>query len=190
MNEKRTEKGVEMMAAAPVPGTSGNLEEAFRAHHARVFRAAYRVTGSEADAEDVLQTVFLRLVRQGRAMESIASLENYLCRAAVNAALDLVRNRKAAAIPLEVVAAVVPDNPTLRPDRRQAAGELRQFLRRAVAALSPKAAEMFTLRYFEGYGNIEIAEITGSTQNEVAVTLHRTRNRLQEEIRSYMGDKS
>ncbi|MFP3942206.1 MAG: RNA polymerase sigma factor, partial [Thermoanaerobaculia bacterium] len=41
------------------------LEEVFRAHAADVLRAAYRVTGSLSDAEDVLQTVFLRLTRQG-----------------------------------------------------------------------------------------------------------------------------
>jgi DNA-directed RNA polymerase specialized sigma24 family protein len=39
------------------------LERAFRAHHPLVFRTAYRITGNVADAEDVLQTVFLRLAR-------------------------------------------------------------------------------------------------------------------------------
>ena len=41
------------------------LERLYREHHARVFRAAYRVTGDATDAEDVLQTVFLRLARRG-----------------------------------------------------------------------------------------------------------------------------
>ena len=42
------------------------IENIFRTHHDRVFRAAYRVTGNTSDAEDVLQTVFLRLLRHGR----------------------------------------------------------------------------------------------------------------------------
>ena len=41
----------------------GELETLFLSHHARVFRTAHRITGSPADAEDVLQTVFLRLIK-------------------------------------------------------------------------------------------------------------------------------
>lgn len=41
-----------------------SLEELFRAHHEQIFRAAYRITNSATDAEDVLQTIFLRLVRR------------------------------------------------------------------------------------------------------------------------------
>src|SRR3989442_4701249 len=71
-----------------------NLEMLFREHHDRVFRTAHRVTGSAADAEDVLQTVFLRVAR---GQESIGSAENpqaYFARAAINASLDLLRSRK------------------------------------------------------------------------------------------------
>jgi len=42
---------------------AGELETLFQTHHGRVFRTAQRITGSAADAEDVLQTVFLRLVK-------------------------------------------------------------------------------------------------------------------------------
>jgi RNA polymerase sigma-70 factor (ECF subfamily) len=166
------------------------LEEAFAAYHARVFRTAWRVTGSAADAEDVLQTVFLRLLRQGRDPASIGNLENYLSRAAVNAALDLVRSRIAAAVPLEEVEPVLADRPHLRPDRRQDAAELRDALRGAIARLSPKAAEIFVLRYFEGYGNSEIARLLQTSESDVAVTLHRSRSRLQQDIRSYIGEQS
>ena len=69
------------------------LETLFRAHHDRVFRAAHRITGSSADAEDVLQTVFLRLVRGGATYDLSANPEAYLSRAAINASLDLMRSR-------------------------------------------------------------------------------------------------
>src|SRR5439155_1851084 len=71
-----------------------SLEVLFREHHDRVFRTAHRVTGSAADAEDVLQTVFLRVAR---GQESIGFAENpqaYFARAAINASLDLLRSRK------------------------------------------------------------------------------------------------
>ena len=67
-----------------------DLEELFLAHKDRVFRAAYRVTGSASDAEDVLQTVFLRLMRHTPGAE-ISNPGSYLHRSAVNAALDLLR---------------------------------------------------------------------------------------------------
>src|SRR5258708_38477616 len=82
------------------------LERIFTEHKDLVFRAAYRVTGNAGDAEDVLQVVFLRLLRQERPPE-ITHMRAYLHRAAVNAALDLIRLRKAAKIPLEDEAATI-----------------------------------------------------------------------------------
>src|SRR5690349_8480293 len=69
------------------PGDPG-LEQIFLEHKELVFRAAYRVTGNASDAEDVLQTVFLRLARLEKFPE-IANLAGYLHRSAVNASLDL-----------------------------------------------------------------------------------------------------
>src|SRR4029077_5118889 len=63
----------------------GEVERAFRAHHGLVFRAAYRITGNAADAEDVLQTVFLRLARRGANSDAVENDESYLRRAAINA---------------------------------------------------------------------------------------------------------
>src|SRR5258708_34035829 len=69
------------------------LEEVFRAHQACVLKAAYRVTGSMADAEDVSQSVFLRLARGTVEQSRISNMQSYLQRSAVNAALDLIRAR-------------------------------------------------------------------------------------------------
>ena len=136
-----------------------------------VFRTAYRITGNAADAEDVLQTVFLRLVRGN---PEIQNPESYLRRSAVNAALDMVRARH--------------DSDTLEPERMAASGsctelrELRDQLRRELAKLPPRNAEMFAMRFFEGYTNPEIAKLLGISQVVVAVTLHRTRRKLQKEM--------
>ncbi len=64
------------------------VETLFRAHHERVFRTAHRITGSAADAEDVLQTVFLRLVKGQESYDLSGHPEAYLSRAAINASLD------------------------------------------------------------------------------------------------------
>ena len=70
------------------------FERVFRAHHGLVFRTAYRITGNAADAEDVLQTVFLRLFRREADAPVLENEESYLRRAAINAALDVIRSRQ------------------------------------------------------------------------------------------------
>ncbi|MGE5571313.1 MAG: RNA polymerase sigma factor [Rhodospirillales bacterium] len=180
----------EMTAGAPAVSTpAANLEEIFQAHSSRIYRIARRITGDAEDAEDVLQTVFLRMLRQGWDSGSVKHLESYLHRTAVNAALDVLRARRtAAAAPLEEAA--FAQDPRVQPDRQNDARELRAGLRAAVSRLSPRAAEIFALRYFEGYGNQEIAHMLGTTPADVAITLHRARVRLQQELRSYLGETS
>ncbi|MGA2134723.1 MAG: sigma-70 family RNA polymerase sigma factor [Bryobacteraceae bacterium] len=166
-----------------------DVDHIFREHHSTVFRAAYRVTGNASDAEDVLQTVFMRLLRRQPDAEAVGNMEGYLRRAAVNAALDLVRSRQSAPqVPLEDVASLLPEASSFAPDRLHRSAEIRGWLREAVSRLSPRAAEIFALRFFEGQDNPEIARTLGSTPASIAVTLSRTRDRIQEEFRSYMGE--
>ncbi|MGE5486732.1 MAG: RNA polymerase sigma factor [bacterium] len=178
------------MAAAPTSTAGkmdpGELGKLFVEHHARVYQAAYRITGNAGDAEDVLQTVFLRLVRQDRAALTVGNMQAYLHRAAVNTALDVVRLRRdSKLVPVEKLAPVLAGDRREEPERKEQSRELRDLVRRAVARLSPRAAEIFALRYFEGYDNKEIAAMLDISQTDVAVSLHRSRARLQEEIRTY-----
>lgn len=184
------ESQLEPVLTAPLqPAPSPDWDLVFREHHSTVFRAAYRVTGNSSDAEDVLQTVFMRLLRRPPGAETVGNMEGYLRRAAVNAALDLIRSRQAAPhVPLDDVAPLLSENASLAPDRLQRSTEIRHWLRQAVARLSPRAAEMFALRFFEDRDNPEIAQILGTTPASVAVTLSRTRDRIQQEFKSYMGE--
>lgn len=164
-----------------------DLESLFREHHDRVFRAAYRITGSVVDAEDVLQTIFLRLSRRQGGINLDPSPASYLHRAAINAALDLLRQRnRAESIPLDDVAPTLTGNPQLNPEAQRKNNELRACLRRAVARLSEKSAEMFALKYFEGYDNTEIAERMGTSAMVVGVLLHRARTRVKKEVGDFL----
>jgi len=84
-----------LMAAPTEPADLSvkDLEQIFRENHALVFRAAYRITGNATDAEDVLQTVFLRMLKRDTAREPVGNMASFLHRSAVNAALDLARSR-------------------------------------------------------------------------------------------------
>jgi RNA polymerase sigma-70 factor (ECF subfamily) len=165
----------------------GELETLFRAHHDRIFRAAHRITGSPADAEDVLQTVFLRLVKSGEAYDFSENPEAYLSRAAINASLDLVRSRgRAKSVGLGDADASALESKFPSPETEQADRELQQLVRQAVARLGKTAGEMFVLRYYEGYDNQEIAKMLDTSQMVVGVVLHRARTRLRKEIGQYL----
>jgi RNA polymerase sigma-70 factor (ECF subfamily) len=177
--------------AAPIDSahpSAGDLERIFRENHAMVFRAAYRVTGNATDAEDVLQTVFLRMLKRDPEAEPVGNMASFLHRSAVNAALDLMRARQNVRnIPLDELEPVLADSPHRSPERSQNSSEIRDWLRSALARLNPRIAEMFTLRFFEGKENPEIARLLNTTPGTVAVTLSRTRDRLQKEYRAYQG---
>jgi len=178
-----------MNPKAASAGPPPDLEAIFRDHHLRVMRAAYRVTGNAQDAEDVVQTVFLRLARREGGSPLSDSPGNYLHRAAINAALDVVRSRQVhGGTALEDVEARLTSDAQDGPDETQSAGEMREQVRAALSKMSPKSAEIFALRYFEGYGNHEIAKMLGTSRSTVNVILHRTRQRLKDEIRDYVGE--
>src|ERR1700752_777856 len=70
------------------------FEQLFHDHYPMVYRTAYSVTGSRQDAEDVLQTIFLRLLQRDIPLELRTGPKAYLYRAAVNLSLNMVRSRK------------------------------------------------------------------------------------------------
>lgn len=173
----------------------GELETLFQAHHDRVFRTAHRITGSPADAEDVLQTVFLRLAKGAKkgaesGAETYDLSENpaaYLSRAAINASLDLVRSRgRAKSVGLDEVEAGALASRFRNPEAEHADRELQMLIRQAVAGLGKTAGEMFVLRYYEGYDNQEIAKLLDTSQMVVGVVLHRARTRLRKEIGHFL----
>lgn len=107
--------------------------------------------------------------------------ESYFRRAAINAALDVIRSRQSDRT-VELVEV---------PSRGDGdVTELRQALARALSKLPPRSAEIFTLRFIEGLTNPEIARMLGISQVLVAVTVYRTRQQLRKELGRYLGDRS
>jgi len=168
-------------AAIPMTNVTEQLSQLFADHHRRVLVAAYRITGSMADAEDVVQTVFLRLGKgEGLPPKNAGS---YLYRAAINGALDLLRRRKIALVePIDAAAGVASTSRADAPDLEITRTELAGLLRQAISELPTRAAEMFTLRYIEELGNREIAALMGTSQAVVAVTLQQTRSKLKKRL--------
>jgi RNA polymerase sigma factor (sigma-70 family) len=164
---------------AILPLTS-DLSRLFGEHHKRVLRAAYRITGNMADAEDVTQSVFLRLASTN---SPVTNATSYLYRAAINGALDLLRRRKTAATePFDDAESIASSLPGSSPEALVSSRQLADSLRVAIGELSPRSAEMFTLRYLEEMGNREISTLMGTSQAVVAVTLYHARSRLKKRL--------
>jgi RNA polymerase sigma-70 factor, ECF subfamily len=165
---------------------ASEIEKAFLENHEMVYRAAFRITGNASDAEDVLQTLFLRLVRR----EWVPERERwpaYLHRAAINIALDVIRNR-GRHLPLgDSEFTIQEDRPD--PHREHSANELREWFKLALKQLSPAAAEMFVLRHVEGYKIEDIAKALNTSKGSVAVMLFRARSRLRKSIRNFLGGR-
>jgi RNA polymerase sigma-70 factor (ECF subfamily) len=161
---------IPMTSTTALAGFAGLYER----HYEAVFRAALRVTGNPADAEDVLQTVFLRVLARGGDVEDVVLPAAYFRRAAVNAAVDVLRRRE-----LHAESAYddrVPHAAVQPP------GLLKERLRRAIASLEREDATLFLLRHVEGLSNEELAAMFRLEKNNVAVRLHRIRHRLQAEM--------
>ena len=160
----------------PIPVTSrtplAGFAELYERHYEAVFRAALRVTGNPADAEDVLQTVFLRALSRGEDAAGVATPSAYFRRAAVNAAVDVLRRR-------ELHAESIYDD---RAHTVQPSLLLKERLRRAIAVLDSEDASLFLLRHVEGFSNEELAGMFEIEKNNVAVRLYRIRQRLQVEM--------
>jgi RNA polymerase sigma-70 factor (ECF subfamily) len=144
--------------------------EAFRVlverHSRQVFRLAFRMTGNEQDAEDVVQESFLRAYRQLGRFESRANFGTWLYRIVANCAVDAMRARQARQSharvdiveDLETVAAPA-ESPT--PDRLAHSGEIRRRVALALNGLSPLERAAFTLRHYEGRSIDDISRTLG-----------------------------
>jgi RNA polymerase sigma-70 factor (ECF subfamily) len=162
------------------------FESIFREHSEFVYRTAYRVTGRAEDAEDVMQTVFLKLFRNLPPSDIRLKPKAYLYRAAVNTALNVVRSRQHHVL-TDQSDFFESDAPWRQADRD---ADMHDSLRMALADLKPRAAEIFILRYVHGYSDVEIGALLGTSRGTIAISLFRSRARLRKSIRNYQGEKS
>lgn len=157
------------------------FEDLFNRYYPLIYRTAYRVTGSAEDAEDVVQTLFVRLLRSGLPAGLDENPKAYLYRSAVNAALNVVRSRQRHVLTADAdLQAVIEQG-------RDKAGQdsaIHGLMVEAMAELNPRAVEMLILRYEHNYSDAEIAKLLGKSRGSVAVTLFRARARLKKLLRS------
>jgi RNA polymerase sigma-70 factor (ECF subfamily) len=139
-----------------------------------VFRAAWRVLGSRAAAEDVQQQVFLRLIEDPPT--DVRSWPAFLTTAATRLAIDhLRRNRRWAVLAPLWKADGADDSPVEDAER----AEEGRFMRKELARLDPRDASCFVLRHVQGMTPAEVATTLGISENNVSVITHRARKALE-----------
>jgi RNA polymerase sigma-70 factor (ECF subfamily) len=151
----------------PPPG----LSDLYQRYSETVYRAALRVTGNSADAEDVLQSVFLRIINNRLALDPASAPEQYFRRAATNASIDLLRRKN------WLAETEIDEGRDYR--QREDTGLLKERLRRALVKLPAGDAELFILCYLEGYSYDELAEQFRVERGTIASRLYRIRAVLQ-----------
>jgi RNA polymerase sigma-70 factor (ECF subfamily) len=166
------------------------FEELFREHCQLVYRTAYSVTGNRQDAEDVLQSIFLKLLQREFLSALMKSPRAYLYRAAVNLALNTVRSRKHKNIVGNVELLEAPQRVSANGAADGVNGEMRRNLLHAISRFKPRVVEVLVLRYEHNYSDAEIAKMLGKSRGTIAVTLNRARSRLKKLLRaSSEGDR-
>lgn len=143
--------------------------DAFRAlverHSRRVFQLAFRMTGNEQDAEDVVQETFLRAYKQLGRFEARANFGTWIYRIAANCSVDSIRARQvhreqSHGASLDEVAEL-PAYGLPNPERVAESREIDGRVQAALGSLTPLERAAFTLRHYEGRSIDEISTVLG-----------------------------
>lgn len=189
---------MEMTDFAAVSRARGGDADAFRdlvqKHSRAIFRVAYRMTGNEHDADDVVQETFLRAYRQIERFEERANFGTWLHRIAVNCSLDLLRSRRRhdknritrkdddedGGMTSEF------ESTDPQPDRLLLSAELKQHVISALDRLSGNERTAFMLRHFEGMPVEEIGRTLGIQVNAAKHTIFRAVRKLRESLEPFV----
>jgi RNA polymerase sigma-70 factor (ECF subfamily) len=166
---------------------TAEFEQLFREHSRLVYRTAFGITGNAEDAEDIVQTIFARLLRRPWAQNLRDNPRAYLYRAAVNASLSSIRSRRRSmhTVDLDTVETAAPIAETGDSDLREALLSALQTM----AGSDADAVEILILRYFHNHSDAEIAKLFGKSRGAIALRLYRARARLKKILRSFPGEK-
>jgi RNA polymerase sigma-70 factor, ECF subfamily len=187
-NPRLTNRMPQTDAAAVALARDGD-SEAFRAlverHSRAVYRLAHRMTGTQQDAEDVVQETFLKAYKQLSRFESRANFSTWLHRIAVNCSIDLIRarpHRESAhdGTDLEQLGAAESlDAGRASPERLMLSTEVQDSVNTAMSSLSQMERAAFVLRHFEGRTIEEISHALGLKTNATKHSIFRAVKKMR-----------
>jgi RNA polymerase sigma-70 factor (ECF subfamily) len=169
-------------------------EEAFRLlverHSRALFKLAYRMTGNEHDAEDVVQDAFLKAYRSLDRFEQRSQVGSWLYRIAANCAFDVLRRRQRRDGRLESLDGEEAPEPHAEgpgPERLAQAGDVRRHMDEALERMSARERAAFVLRHFEGRSVKEIEQALGIDTTSVKQSVCRAVRKAREVLAPLSG---
>jgi RNA polymerase sigma-70 factor (ECF subfamily) len=175
-------------------GDEGAFQALVERHSRTLFRLAYRMTGNEQDAEDVVQEALLKAYRRLDQFDNRSSFGSWLYRIAANCAYDTMRARARRDVPLEAVDAeaeepvmerVASEDPA--PDRLLISAEVKQRVNVAMSRLSERERAAFVLRHFEGFTTQEIGSALGLDTGAAKHSVFRAVRKLREALEPFVS---
>lgn len=188
MGQRSLSLGMEETDIAAIDRVMSGDRDAFgllvERHSRSVFRLAYRITGNESDAEEVVQEAFLRAFREIRRYESRASFSTWVGTIAANFALDIVRRRKRFVDPeFEIDSACEAPGP----DREANSRRIGEVIATTMKQLSLQERTAFTLRHYEGMGVEAISRQLGLSENATKQSIFRAVQKLRRVLGPWVG---
>jgi RNA polymerase sigma-70 factor (ECF subfamily) len=172
--------GLDEVVAAARSGDRGAFEALVRATYDDTYTLAYRLTGNEEDARDVVQEAYLRAYRSIGRFRGEARVTTWLYRITANCASTYVGSRRRHRHePLEVTAEPADLAPAADPLDRAVAADLRATVEAAIADLPPRLRAVVVLRDVYDLPHEAIAAELGITETAAKVRLHRARRALR-----------
>ena len=163
-------------------GDQGAFRGIVEKYHAYIFKLCWRMTQNRQDAADLTQETFLKLYTHLKDYKPGQKLSNWLYTIALNDCRKHLRRKKI----VRFFSYSADDNPgeltseSLMADKGIQQAQSQDLLNRLVASLPESYRSVFILRYFDGLGEEEIAQVTGLTISNVRVRIHRARRYLWE----------
>jgi RNA polymerase sigma-70 factor (ECF subfamily) len=160
-------------------GELGAFEELYKAHAGKLYSLVLRMVGNPADADDLLQEIFLSAHRKLEGFRGESALGTWLYRLATNQCLDFLRSRATKA---GQVTDALDDEPHLFDGGSRALAEqtvAKMDLERAVAQLPQGCRAAFLLHDVQGLEHGEVAEALGIAEGTSKSQVHKARLRLR-----------
>lgn len=169
----------------------------------RIYRLAYGITRSAADAEEVVQDVFLQVVQKGTGFEGRAALSSWMYRITTNTSLNKRRGKRRELetsldelLPRfradghrEGERAFLVSDWSETPEQQLLTGESRRILEEAIDRLPDHYRAVLVLKDVEELSNEEVAQVVGDTVAAVKTRLHRARMALREQLTRRLGGR-
>jgi RNA polymerase sigma-70 factor (ECF subfamily) len=171
------------LVAAATAGDSRAFEELVRATYTDVYALAYRLTGNEEDARDVVQEAYLRAYKGLKRFRGDAQFSTWMYRITANcASTAMTKGKKHRHEVLEDEAPLADVRPEHDPEAAGDAELLRVRLNDALEELPPRLRAVVVLRDMYDLPHQAIADELGITEAAAKVRLHRARRRLRERL--------